>query len=92
MSTRPKILLSAYACRPKGGSEPGAGWAWAKAAARDHDVWLITRGKFAHEITEELAVRPITRTSTGTTRCGSGWPGRPPGGCTPSTPSTSSTT
>ena len=51
--------MSAYACRPKGGSEPGAGWAWAKAAARDHDVWLLTRGKFAHEIEEELAIRPV---------------------------------
>ncbi|GAA1561224.1 hypothetical protein GCM10009789_13090 [Kribbella sancticallisti] len=59
MSSRPKILVSAYACRPNGGSEPGAGWAWAKAAARDHDVWLLTRGKFAHEIAEELAIRPI---------------------------------
>jgi glycosyltransferase involved in cell wall biosynthesis len=59
MSARPKILLSAYACRPNGGSEPGAGWAWCKAAARDHDVWLLTRGKFAHEIAEELAVRPV---------------------------------
>jgi glycosyltransferase involved in cell wall biosynthesis len=59
MSARPKVLLSAYACRPQGGSEPGAGWAWAKAAARDHDVWLLTRGKFAHEIAEELAVRPV---------------------------------
>jgi glycosyltransferase involved in cell wall biosynthesis len=59
MSTRPKVLLSAYACRPTGGSEPGAGWAWAKAAARDHDVWLLTRGKFAHEIAEELAIRPV---------------------------------
>ncbi len=59
MSSRPKVLLSAYACRPTGGSEPGAGWAWAKAAARDHDVWLLTRGKFAHEIAEELAIRPV---------------------------------
>jgi glycosyltransferase involved in cell wall biosynthesis len=59
MSARPKILLSAYACRPNGGSEPGAGWAWCKAAARDHDVWLLTRGKFAHEIAEELAIRPV---------------------------------
>jgi glycosyltransferase involved in cell wall biosynthesis len=59
MPARPKILLSAYACRPNGGSEPGAGWAWCKAAARDHDVWLLTRGKFAHEIAEELAVRPV---------------------------------
>src|SRR4051794_24478347 len=59
MPARPKVLLSAYACRPNGGSEPGAGWAWCKAAARDHDVWLLTRGKFAHEIAEELAVRPV---------------------------------
>ena len=59
MPARPKVLLSAYACRPQGGSEPGAGWAWAKAAARDHDVWLLTRGKFAHEIAEELAIRPV---------------------------------
>ena len=59
MLARPKVLLSAYACRPQGGSEPGAGWAWAKAAARDHDVWLLTRGKFAHEIAEELAIRPV---------------------------------
>jgi glycosyltransferase involved in cell wall biosynthesis len=59
MPGRPKVLLSAYACRPAGGSEPGAGWAWAKAAARDHDVWLLTRGKFAHEIADELAARPV---------------------------------
>ena len=59
MYGRPKVLLSAYACRPTGGSEPGAGWAWAKAAARDHDVWLLTRGKFVHEIEEELAARPV---------------------------------
>jgi glycosyltransferase involved in cell wall biosynthesis len=59
MPGRPKVLLSAYACRPTGGSEPGAGWAWAKAAARDHDVWLLTRAKFAHEIAEELAIRPV---------------------------------
>ncbi|TDD44623.1 glycosyltransferase [Kribbella antibiotica] len=59
MPSRPKVLISAYACRPQGGSEPGAGWAWSKAAARDHDVWLLTRGKFAHEIAEELALRPI---------------------------------
>ena len=59
MPGRPKVLLSAYACRPTGGSEPGAGWAWAKAAARDHDVWLLTRGKFLHEIDAELAVRPV---------------------------------
>jgi glycosyltransferase involved in cell wall biosynthesis len=38
-----KVLISAYACEPAKGSEPVVGWTWALAAARDHDVWLITR-------------------------------------------------
>ncbi len=39
-----KILLSAYACEPDKGSEPGVGWNWALALARrGHDVWVITR-------------------------------------------------
>lgn len=56
---RPRVLISAYACRPAGGSEPGAGWAWCRAAAQDHDVWVLTRGKFAHEIRAELEARPV---------------------------------
>lgn len=38
-----KILVSAYACEPGKGSEPGAGWLWARAAARRHEVWVLTR-------------------------------------------------
>ena len=38
-----KILISAYACEPSKGSEPGAGWNWACAAAHEHEVWLMTR-------------------------------------------------
>jgi len=39
-----RILLSAYACEPARGSEPGVGWNWAIALARQgHDVWVITR-------------------------------------------------
>lgn len=39
-----RVLLSAYACEPNKGSEPGIGWAWANALA-DHgvDVWVLTR-------------------------------------------------
>lgn len=37
-----KILVSAYACEPDRGSEPGAGWAWSCAAAQDHEVWVLT--------------------------------------------------
>ena len=39
-----KILLSAYACEPNKGSEPGVGWNWALALARrGYDVHVITR-------------------------------------------------
>ena len=39
-----KILLSAYACEPNKGSEPGVGWNWALEIARlGHKVWVLTR-------------------------------------------------
>lgn len=38
-----KILLSAYACEPNKGSEPGVGWGWAIELAKHHEVWVITR-------------------------------------------------
>ncbi len=38
-----KILLSAYACEPNKGSEPGVGWSWATEYAKQHQVWVVTR-------------------------------------------------
>jgi glycosyltransferase involved in cell wall biosynthesis len=38
-----KILVFAYACEPVKGSEPGAGWAWARMLAGLAEVWVITR-------------------------------------------------
>ena len=39
-----RILLSAYACEPGRGSEPGVGWSWAtELASRGHQVTVITR-------------------------------------------------
>lgn len=39
-----KILMSAYACEPGKGSEPGVGWRWAlETASLGHEVWVITR-------------------------------------------------
>lgn len=42
-----KILLSAYACSPGRGSEPGVGWWWAcEIARRGHEVHVLTHGHF----------------------------------------------
>lgn len=37
-----RLLLSAFACAPGWGSEPGIGWGVAEQMARRHDVWLLT--------------------------------------------------
>jgi glycosyltransferase involved in cell wall biosynthesis len=45
-----KVLMSAYACDPARGSEPAVGWNWCVAAARRHDVVVLTRGRNAAAI------------------------------------------
>lgn len=38
-----KVLLSAYACSPIRGSEPGVGWSWAThLAQKGYEVWCLT--------------------------------------------------
>ncbi|RMF24132.1 MAG: glycosyltransferase [Cyanobacteria bacterium J083] len=37
------ILISAYACRPNQGSEPGVGWNTVNEIAKYHRVWVLTR-------------------------------------------------
>lgn len=52
-----KILLSAYACEPGRGSEPGVGWNWALGLARrGHDVWVLTRSNNRAVIEQELTI------------------------------------
>lgn len=53
-----KVLMSAYACEPGRGSEPGAGWAWACAAARKHDVWVLTHATNRPSVDAALATDP----------------------------------
>jgi glycosyltransferase involved in cell wall biosynthesis len=53
-----RLLLSAYACEPNTGSEPGAGWNWARQAARFHEVWVVTRSNNRQAIERELAANP----------------------------------
>jgi len=50
-----KILLSAYACEPNKGSEPGVGWHWAIELAKiGHKVFVITRTNNKESIKEYL--------------------------------------
>jgi hypothetical protein len=56
-----RILVSAYACEPAKGSEPGVGWHWARELAKEHDVWILTRTNNRPAIDRELAQNPVPR-------------------------------
>lgn len=59
-----KVLLSAFACSPNRGSEPGVGWRWAiEIARRGHTVTVLTQahtmfGDGRAAIETELATNP----------------------------------
>ena len=55
-----KILLSAYACEPHRGSEPGVGWNNAVTLARHHTIWVFTSHTHRAAVEAELAVCPVT--------------------------------
>ena len=57
--TRLKVLMSAYACEPGKGSEPGVGWNTARAMAAHHDIWVITRANNHPAIEAELERDPV---------------------------------
>lgn len=55
-----RILLSAYACRPNAGSEPGVGWNWATyLAARGIDVHVLVAKRNQEAIETGLRAAPI---------------------------------
>jgi len=55
-----KVLVSAYACEPGKGSEPGVGWNWVRQIARFADeVWVITRANNRPVIEEALKKEPL---------------------------------
>jgi glycosyltransferase involved in cell wall biosynthesis len=53
-----KVLVSAYACEPDKGSEPGVGWNWVCAIAAHHEVWICTKGNNRESIERELNANP----------------------------------
>ncbi|GAA6615448.1 glycosyltransferase family 4 protein [Scytonema sp. NUACC26] len=54
-----KILVSAYACKPGQGSDPGIGWNVSRELARQHEVWVITRNDNRFAIETELTKNPV---------------------------------
>ncbi len=54
----PHILVFAYACEPEKGSEPGAGWAMVRVAARIGPTWVITRANNQQAIETSLPTIP----------------------------------
>lgn len=54
-----RVVVSAYACEPGMGSEPGIGWNWVRQIARFHQVWVITRPNSRHAIEAALAKEPL---------------------------------
>lgn len=59
VNQRLRILVSAYACEPHRGSEPGVGWNWVQQIARHNDVWVITRVNHRAVIESELHRQPM---------------------------------
>ena len=59
MNRRLKVVISAYACEPNKGSEPGVGWEYAKNLAKLADVWVVTRSNNRKVIENELSKHPV---------------------------------
>src|SRR5262245_23900315 len=65
MAQRLKVIISAYACEPGKGSEPGTSWEWVIHLAVHHDLTVVTRTNQRSSIEKYLAQiqdgRPIPR-------------------------------
>ncbi len=53
-----RILVSAYACEPDKGSEPGVGWNWAKLIGTKNLTWVVTRNNNRESIQNALSRSP----------------------------------
>ena len=55
-----RLLLSAYACRPNAGSEPGVGWNWAThLASRGIDVHVLVAKRNQEAVEAGLRTNPV---------------------------------
>jgi glycosyltransferase involved in cell wall biosynthesis len=53
-----KILISAYACEPNQGSEPGVGWNFVHEMSTHHELWVLTQSDGREAIEQELKAHP----------------------------------
>lgn len=59
---RLKVLVSAYACDPAMGSEPGMGWNWVRHLAHHADLWvLIEENRYAPALAAGIERYPELR-------------------------------
>ena len=49
-----KIFVSAYACEPYKGSEPGIGWNFVNEMSKYHEVHVLTRANNRESIEKEF--------------------------------------
>lgn len=62
MQKKLKILVSAYACSPGRGSEPGMGWNFVLGLSRHHQIHVITEEqKFKTEVNKYLDENPVLK-------------------------------
>jgi len=61
MSRRLTVLVHAYACNPRYGSEEGVGWGWVKAISEHHDLHVLTAAYHKTDIEAELDAEPVLR-------------------------------
>ena len=54
LNTKKKIFVSAYACEPNRGSEPGVGWNWILQMSRFFEIWVLTRANNQPSIKVEI--------------------------------------
>src|ERR1700677_2448523 len=57
---KPKVLMIAYACNPRGSGEHWLGWGWAEQASRQYQVDLITTPNHRQAVEERAHECGIT--------------------------------
>ncbi|MBN1102446.1 MAG: glycosyltransferase [Deltaproteobacteria bacterium] len=55
-----RLLLSAFACAPGYGSEPGIGWGIVSQVSRKHETWVLTCADNQRSIEQAIAQKPCS--------------------------------